>query len=183
MEVADIAIAPLKEFMKDSVRLVKKCTKPDRREFTLIASKTAFGKWCTRLLHFYIHFSFRSERIFISLSFADCCVFSLSYSLSFTGFIMFGFVGFFVKLVLWVFTFSLSLLFSLRVPGGIHARRCCPFRLNCTFETPSPKRSEKGWFLRFPLCEEVVYRVLTNVPLVSSSLINSIPINNIILSS
>lgn len=44
MEVADIAIAPLKEFMKDSVRLVKKCTKPDRREFTLIASKTAFGK-------------------------------------------------------------------------------------------------------------------------------------------
>ena len=41
MEVADIAIAPLKEFMKDSVRLVKKCTKPDRREFTLIASKTA----------------------------------------------------------------------------------------------------------------------------------------------
>jgi len=43
MEVADIAIAPLKEFMKDSVRLVKKCTKPDRREFTLIASKTAFG--------------------------------------------------------------------------------------------------------------------------------------------
>ncbi|CAL6348708.1 unnamed protein product [Bathycoccus prasinos] len=57
MEVADIAIAPLKEFMKDSVRLVKKCTKPDRREFTLIASKTAFG------------------------------------------FIMFGFVGFFVKLV------------------------------------------------------------------------------------
>ena len=44
MEVADIAIAPLKEFMKDSVRLLKKCTKPDRREFTLIASKTAFGK-------------------------------------------------------------------------------------------------------------------------------------------
>ena len=43
MEVADIAIAPLKEFVKDSVRLVKKCTKPDRREFTLIASKTAFG--------------------------------------------------------------------------------------------------------------------------------------------
>jgi protein transport protein SEC61 subunit gamma-like protein len=43
MEVADIAIAPLKEFVRDSVRLVKKCTKPDRREFTLIASKTAFG--------------------------------------------------------------------------------------------------------------------------------------------
>mgnify|MGYP002005054861 CR=1 FL=1 len=43
MEVADIAIAPLKEFVRDSARLVKKCTKPDRREFTLIASKTAFG--------------------------------------------------------------------------------------------------------------------------------------------
>ena len=81
MEVADIAIAPLKEFMKDSVRLVKKCTKPDRREFTLIASKTAFGKSCTRLLHFYIHFSFRSERIFISL-FALTVVYFLSLILS-----------------------------------------------------------------------------------------------------
>jgi len=69
MEVADIAIAPLKEFMKDSVRLVKKCTKPDRREFTLIASKTAFGMRfnTSHLLHFYIHFSFRSESIFITL--------------------------------------------------------------------------------------------------------------------
>ena len=56
MEVADIAIAPLKEFMKDSVRLVKKCTKPDRREFTLIASKTAFGAF------YFILFSLLKQR-------------------------------------------------------------------------------------------------------------------------
>ncbi len=55
MEVADIAIAPLKEFVRDSVRLVKKCTKPDRREFTLIASKTAFGASSRSSLSFFSH--------------------------------------------------------------------------------------------------------------------------------
>ena len=60
MEVADIAIAPLKEFVRDSARLVKKCTKPDRREFTLIASKTAFGA------------SSRSSSSSSSLSFFAC---------------------------------------------------------------------------------------------------------------
>ena len=113
MEVADIAIAPLKEFVRDSARLVKKCTKPDRREFTLIASKTAFGA------------SSRSSSSSSSLSFFVCPLpipldfwgksniyiatmsrgshqktFSLHLLQNTTGFIMFGFVGFFVKLVL-----------------------------------------------------------------------------------
>lgn len=57
MEVADIAIKPVKDFARDSVRLVKKCTKPDAEEFWKIAMRTA------------------------------------------TGFVIMGFVGFFVKLV------------------------------------------------------------------------------------
>ncbi|UJR13662.1 hypothetical protein I4U23_000674 [Adineta vaga] len=34
---------PCKQFMKDSIRLVKKCTKPDRKEFQKIAMATAIG--------------------------------------------------------------------------------------------------------------------------------------------
>merc|ERR1712055_903017 len=36
-------IEPAKQFTKDSVRLVKKCTKPDRKEFQKIAMATAIG--------------------------------------------------------------------------------------------------------------------------------------------
>ena len=31
MDVMDIAVKPVKEFAKDSYRLVKRCTKPDRK--------------------------------------------------------------------------------------------------------------------------------------------------------
>jgi protein transport protein SEC61 subunit gamma-like protein len=58
MEVADLAIKPVKEFAKDSIRLINKCTKPDRKEFSKIALRTGLG------------------------------------------FIVMGFVGFFVKLIL-----------------------------------------------------------------------------------
>merc|ERR1711872_249950 len=37
------ALEPLKQFSKDSVRLVKRCTKPDRKEFQKIAIATAIG--------------------------------------------------------------------------------------------------------------------------------------------
>ena len=36
-------IEPLKQFGKDSIRLVKRCTKPDRKEFQKIAIATAIG--------------------------------------------------------------------------------------------------------------------------------------------
>lgn len=61
MEVADIAVKPVREFAKDSIRLVKRCTKPDRKEFSKVALRTGMG------------------------------------------FIVMGFVGFFVKLILCVF--------------------------------------------------------------------------------
>jgi len=39
----EIAIDPLHEFYKDSMHLVKKCTKPDRKEFAIIAKATGIG--------------------------------------------------------------------------------------------------------------------------------------------
>ncbi|KAJ1462740.1 hypothetical protein M885DRAFT_505791 [Pelagophyceae sp. CCMP2097] len=56
-DVNAMIVLPMKQFIKDSVHLVKKCTKPDRKEFTRIA-------WATSV-----------------------------------GFVVIGFIGFFVKLV------------------------------------------------------------------------------------
>ncbi|CAI8054677.1 Protein transport protein Sec61 subunit gamma [Geodia barretti] len=36
-------VKPLKDFAKDSMRLVKRCTKPDMKEFQRIATATAIG--------------------------------------------------------------------------------------------------------------------------------------------
>jgi len=40
---ADFVVKPVKEFAKNSIRLVKRCTKPDRKEFNKIMTKTALG--------------------------------------------------------------------------------------------------------------------------------------------
>ncbi|KAL6462878.1 hypothetical protein MHYP_G00293000 [Metynnis hypsauchen] len=36
-------VEPGRQFVKDSIRLVKRCTKPDRKEFQKIAMATAIG--------------------------------------------------------------------------------------------------------------------------------------------
>ncbi|RVW52544.1 Protein transport protein Sec61 subunit gamma [Vitis vinifera] len=43
MDAIDSAVDPLREFSKDSVRLVKRCHKPDRKEYTKVAFRTATG--------------------------------------------------------------------------------------------------------------------------------------------
>ncbi|VAI90731.1 unnamed protein product [Triticum turgidum subsp. durum] len=51
MDAVDSVVDPLREFAKDSVRLVKRCHKPDhkdltlirRAEFTKVAARTAVG--------------------------------------------------------------------------------------------------------------------------------------------
>eukprot|EP00794_Sanderia_malayensis_P003088 gene3088-3554_t len=43
MDQVQKTLEPCKEFVKDSVRLVKRCTKPDRKEFQKIAVATAIG--------------------------------------------------------------------------------------------------------------------------------------------
>lgn len=39
----EVAIEPLRQFAKDSMHLVKKCTKPDRKEFAAIAKAVGVG--------------------------------------------------------------------------------------------------------------------------------------------
>lgn len=43
MDQIQQSIEPLKQFSKDSIRLIKRCTKPDRKEFSKIAIATAIG--------------------------------------------------------------------------------------------------------------------------------------------
>ncbi|KMZ61471.1 Protein transport protein SEC61 gamma subunit [Zostera marina] len=43
MDVIDSAVDPLRDFAKDSIRLVKRCHKPDRKEFSKVAVRTAIG--------------------------------------------------------------------------------------------------------------------------------------------
>lgn len=43
MDQVNKFVEPGKQFFKDSYRLVKKCTKPDRKEFKKIAFATAIG--------------------------------------------------------------------------------------------------------------------------------------------
>ena len=43
MDQVEVYLRPGKEFVKDSIRLVKRCTKPDRKEFKKIAIATAIG--------------------------------------------------------------------------------------------------------------------------------------------
>jgi len=47
-------IEPLKQFGKDSIRLVKRCTKPDRKEFTKIAIATAIGFGLMGFIGFFV---------------------------------------------------------------------------------------------------------------------------------
>ncbi|KAJ6375371.1 hypothetical protein OIU77_000366 [Salix suchowensis] len=43
MDAIDSVVDPLRGFAKDSVRLVKRCHKPDQKEFTKVATRTAIG--------------------------------------------------------------------------------------------------------------------------------------------
>ncbi|KAL4383935.1 hypothetical protein GQ457_15G006780 [Hibiscus cannabinus] len=43
MDALDTVVDPLRDFAKDSVRLVKRCHKPDRNEFSKVAFRTAIG--------------------------------------------------------------------------------------------------------------------------------------------
>jgi protein transport protein SEC61 subunit gamma-like protein len=85
MEVADFAYKPVKEFAKDSIRLIRKCTKPDKKEFSKVALRTGMG------------------------------------------FIVMGFVGFFVKLILCVAVLARSPSSVLR--PLLHRRRRRPSRV------------------------------------------------------
>jgi len=50
----EVLIEPLKQFAKDSLHLVKKCTKPDRKEFTAIAKATGVGFLIMGFIGFFV---------------------------------------------------------------------------------------------------------------------------------
>ena len=50
----EVLIQPLQEFYRDSVHLVKKCTKPDRKEFAAIARATGIGFLIMGFIGFFV---------------------------------------------------------------------------------------------------------------------------------
>ncbi|XP_043745769.1 protein transport protein Sec61 subunit gamma-like [Cervus elaphus] len=47
-------VEPSRQFVKDSIRLVKRCTKPDRKEFQKIAMATAIGFAIMAFIGFFV---------------------------------------------------------------------------------------------------------------------------------
>ncbi|CAG5096019.1 Similar to SEC61G: Protein transport protein Sec61 subunit gamma (Gryllotalpa orientalis) [Cotesia congregata] len=47
-------VEPSRKFTKDSIRLVKRCTKPDRKEFQKIAIATAIGFCIMGFIGFFV---------------------------------------------------------------------------------------------------------------------------------
>jgi protein transport protein SEC61 subunit gamma-like protein len=54
MDQITTALEPLKQFSKDSIRLIKRCTKPDRKEFSKIAIATAIGFGIMGFIGFFV---------------------------------------------------------------------------------------------------------------------------------
>lgn len=50
----EVLIEPLRQFAKDSMHLVKKCTKPDRKEFTAIARAVGVGFLMMGFIGFFV---------------------------------------------------------------------------------------------------------------------------------
>ena len=90
----DTVVTPVKEFSKNSIRLVKRCTKPDRKG-TLSGMRGA-----QRFLHQSIRLpqslSAGCEKRLMLIPFAE---FNKICSRTALGFVVMGFIGFFVKLI------------------------------------------------------------------------------------
>jgi len=57
-EAIDYVKKPAVEFIKDSWRLVKRCTKPDRTEFSKIAQATSVGFFIMGFIGFFVKLIF-----------------------------------------------------------------------------------------------------------------------------
>lgn len=54
----DALYTPVKDFARSSVRLVNRCTKPDRKEFNKICLRTAFGFIVMGFIGFFVKLIF-----------------------------------------------------------------------------------------------------------------------------
>ncbi|KAL1348182.1 hypothetical protein AAHE18_07G061000 [Arachis hypogaea] len=58
MDAIDSVFEPLKGFSKDNVRLIKRCHKPDDKEYYKVTVNTAIGygiRWLLRQAHLHSH--------------------------------------------------------------------------------------------------------------------------------
>jgi len=53
-DINDLVLEPLKQFAKNSIHLVKKCTKPDRKELARIAGATSIGFLIMGFIGFFV---------------------------------------------------------------------------------------------------------------------------------
>ncbi|KAG2434235.1 hypothetical protein HXX76_007960 [Chlamydomonas incerta] len=58
MDLGDVVVKPVKDFAKNSARLVKRCTKPDRKEFMKVCSRTAVGFIVMGFIGFFVKLLF-----------------------------------------------------------------------------------------------------------------------------
>ncbi|KAG1678398.1 hypothetical protein FOA52_015165 [Chlamydomonas sp. UWO 241] len=58
MDASDLIVKPLRDFAKSSIRLVKRCTKPDRKEYFAVCSKTAVGFIVMGFIGFFVKLIF-----------------------------------------------------------------------------------------------------------------------------
>lgn len=54
MDQVNLHLDPVRQFAKDSYRLVKRCTKPDRKEYQKIAIATAIGFCIMGFIGFFV---------------------------------------------------------------------------------------------------------------------------------
>nr|CBV76071.1 putative protein transport protein SEC61 gamma subunit [Polytomella sp. Pringsheim 198.80] len=58
MDLNEIVVKPLQDFGKNSIRLVKRCTKPDRKEYFKVCSQTAIGFIVMGFIGFFVKLLF-----------------------------------------------------------------------------------------------------------------------------
>jgi protein transport protein SEC61 subunit gamma-like protein len=58
MDVINSVREPMVDFAKESARLVKKCSKPDRKEYIKVASRTAMGFVIVGFVGFFVKLIF-----------------------------------------------------------------------------------------------------------------------------
>lgn len=58
MDTVESLAKPVREFAKDSVRLVNRCHKPDRKEFSKVAFRTALGFVVMGFIGFFVKLIF-----------------------------------------------------------------------------------------------------------------------------
>lgn len=86
MDSLDSVFDPLRDFAKDSVRLVKRCHKPDRKGTTRCRTRN----FCYQMLNY------KYDMIYTFLILLE---FTKVATRTAIGFVVMGFVGFFVKLI------------------------------------------------------------------------------------